>query len=140
LNLPKEWAMLSIDFFAPGYAVYWVAARRRGRGQTQALVCRSPAGCVAGLDSAWMRFFPGLDLSPCFFSPLAEEAARRPPVPISSKDLHLLRRRGEGSSRFLFTALFLGALAGASSGRICAPYLLDFAVTAFPRAFVCSIN
>jgi hypothetical protein len=40
-------------------------ARRR----RSCVVCRSPAGCEAGSDSAWMRFFPGLDLSPCF-SPL----------------------------------------------------------------------
>ena len=39
-----------------GAAVFWVAARRRGRGRTQALVCRSPAGRVAGLGYAWMRF------------------------------------------------------------------------------------
>jgi hypothetical protein len=32
-----------------GAAVFWVAARRTGRGRTQALVCRSPAGRVAGL-------------------------------------------------------------------------------------------
>jgi hypothetical protein len=55
--------------------VCWVAARRRGRGQTQAPVCRSQAGRAAGLDSAWMRFFPGLDLS-SRFSPLFTKPLR----------------------------------------------------------------
>jgi hypothetical protein len=59
--------------FASGVLGCWATrdARWRGRGQTQALVRRSPAGRVAGLGSARMRFFPGRarPVAPCF-SPL----------------------------------------------------------------------
>jgi hypothetical protein len=42
---------------AVSWAVSWVGVRRRGRGQTQVLVCQGPVGRVAGFGSAWMRFF-----------------------------------------------------------------------------------